>query len=39
VRFGPVGSAIAVCAIFLVRLPLGVRRHRSLVASVALANA
>jgi len=34
-----VGGAIAACAIFLVRLPLGVRRHRPVVASVALANA
>ena len=33
-----VGAAIAACAIFVVRLPLGVRRHRS-AASVALANA
>jgi membrane-associated phospholipid phosphatase len=32
------GGAIAACAILLVRLPLGVRRHR-LAASVALANA
>jgi membrane-associated phospholipid phosphatase len=34
-----VGGAIAACAIFLVRLPLGVRRHQPVVASVALANA
>lgn len=32
------GSAIAACAIFLVRLPIGVRRHRPVAASVALAN-